>query len=122
MFYNAIKDFPDLIAAYAVTKFEKFGTAVSLVAQIELSDHSILHVKDYLFVDGTRKYAYHWQDATGQLRMRWDNSPHHQYIATFPHHKHLFSDVVTESQERNLRDVLEAIRQTVANEKELEKH
>lgn len=122
MFYNVIKDFSEMIVTYSVIKFEKFGSAVSLVAQIEFNDHSILHIKDYLFSDGTRKYAYHWQDATGQLRMRWDNSPHHQHIATFPHHKHLFPDVVTESQERNLRDVLEAVRQTVANENEPEKH
>lgn len=84
MFYNVIKDFPDLVVAYAVTKLEKFGSAVSLVAQLELSDHSILHIKDYLFGDGTRKYAYHWQDATGQLRMRWDNSPHHRIITRLP--------------------------------------
>lgn len=117
MFYNVIKDFPDLVVAYAVTKLEKFGSAVSLVAQLELSDHSILHIKDYLFGDGTRKYAYHWQDAAGQLRMRWDNSPHHHQIATFPHHAHAFPDVVTASQARNLRDVSDVIRQTLAAEK-----
>lgn len=87
MFYNVIKDFSDVIAAYSVTKFEKFGSAASLVAQIELNDHSSLHIKDYLFVDGTRKYAYHWQDATGQVRMRrmrWDNSPTISRLQHFP--------------------------------------
>lgn len=114
MFYDVVKDFPELIVAYSVTKFEKFGTAVSLVAQLVLCDHSIVHIKDYLFLDGTRKYAYHWQDATGQMLIRWDNSPHHHQVVTFPHHKHILPDVVTDSQERNLRDVLEVIRQTLA--------
>ena len=110
MFYNIVRDYADIIANYSVIQFSRFASASSLLATIKFNDHSMLHVKDYLFIDGTRKYAYHWQDATGQIRMRWDNSPHHNHIATFPHHKHLFPDVIAESQERNLRDVLEVIR------------
>ncbi len=34
------------------------------------------------------KYAFHWQDATGQLRKRWDNAAHHPEISTHPHHLH----------------------------------
>ena len=113
MFYNVIQDFSEIIDGYSVTKFEKFGSAASLVAQIEFNDRSILHIKDYLFMNGTRKYAYHWQDTGGVLRMRWDNSPHHPQLANFPHHKHLFPDVVAESQERNLRDVLAVIRKVL---------
>lgn len=111
MFYNIVRDYADIISNYSVTQFTRFASASSLLASIEFSDHSILHVKDYLFIDGTRKYAYHWQDASGQMRIRWDNSPHHDHIATFPHHKHIFPHVVTESQERDLREVLTVIRQ-----------
>ena len=34
------------------------------------------------------KYAFHWQDATGQLRKRWDNAAHHSEVPTHPHHVH----------------------------------
>ena len=29
-------------------------------------------------------YAFHWQDAAGQLRKRWDNAAHHPEISTHP--------------------------------------
>jgi hypothetical protein len=34
------------------------------------------------------KYAFHWQDAAGQLRKRWDNAAHHPEVPTHPHHVH----------------------------------
>lgn len=34
------------------------------------------------------KYSFHWQDVTGELRMRWDNAPHHPEVTTHPHHVH----------------------------------
>jgi len=34
------------------------------------------------------KYSFHWQDADGQLRKRWDNAAHHPEVPTHPHHVH----------------------------------
>jgi len=34
------------------------------------------------------KYSFHWQDAGGRLRRRWDNAPHHPEVSTHPHHVH----------------------------------
>lgn len=34
------------------------------------------------------KYSFHWQDAAGQLRKRWDNAAHHPEVPTYPHHVH----------------------------------
>lgn len=34
------------------------------------------------------KYSFHWQKATGELRIRWDNAPHHPEVHTHPHHVH----------------------------------
>ena len=50
------------------------------------------------------KTSYHWQDEKGRLRIRWDNSPHHKHIKTFPHHKH--TPKIVESNELSLDDVL----------------
>jgi hypothetical protein len=34
------------------------------------------------------KYSFHWQDAAGQLRRRWDNAAHRPEVSTHPHHVH----------------------------------
>jgi hypothetical protein len=34
------------------------------------------------------KYSFHWQDAEGHLRKRWDNVAHHPELETYPHHIH----------------------------------
>jgi len=42
------------------------------------------------------KYSFHWQDAAGRLRKRWDNAAHRPEAATHPHHVH-------EGEELNVR-------------------
>jgi hypothetical protein len=41
-----------------------------------------------------KKYSFHWQDSSGNLKMRWDNAPHYQGLSNFPHHIHLSDDMV----------------------------
>jgi len=40
------------------------------------------------------KYSFHWQDAFGKLRRRWDNAPHHPELPNAPHHVHVEDDYV----------------------------
>ena len=54
-----------------------------------MQDGSRLAIRDYLFVDQSRKYAYQWMEPGGKLRRRWDNAPHWPTISTSPHHIHL---------------------------------
>lgn len=35
------------------------------------------------------RYAYHYQNSSGELVFRYDNAPHYPNISTFPHHKHV---------------------------------
>ena len=95
MFYKAIDEFSDIIDHFTVSKYIRYGSAASLIAKLVFKNGTILHIKDYLFLNGKRKYSYHWQDADGNLIIRRDNSPHHSDIRTFPHHKH-FPDVITD--------------------------
>ncbi|HEY3347837.1 MAG TPA: DUF6516 family protein [Nitrospirota bacterium] len=37
---------------------------------------------------GYNSYSYHLQDKDGKLVARWDNSPHHKNLETYPHHRH----------------------------------
>lgn len=113
MFYKIIEEYSNIIQSYSVSNYKKFGSAFSLVANIEFIDGSILNIKDYLFIDGKRKYSYHWQNNKGDLISRWDNSPHHKSITTFPHHRH-FQDKTVSSNERNLGDIVKSISKIIA--------
>ena len=112
MFYKIVENFKEIIKNFEIKDYKRFGRAKALVAQIEFVDNSILYIKDYFFLKGKRKYSYHWQDEKGNLLIRWDNSPHHFHIKTFPNHKHIKNKVV-ESEETNLRAVMEVIKRKI---------
>lgn len=53
-------------------------------------DDSELHVFEYVDSDlGRLGYAYHFQDSSGLMILRYDNEPHYPDLPTFPHHKHV---------------------------------
>lgn len=109
MFYKTVEEFQDIVASFSVSEHRRNGASSSFAARINFKNGSLLHIKDYLFTDGKRKYSYQWQDAAGNLISRWDNSPHHTEISTFPHHRHV-SGGITESNDWNIKDVLMKIR------------
>lgn len=113
MFYNAVREFSDIVIGYTVTEYRRYGSAMSFTAKVEFIDGSLLFIKDYLFIDGKRKYSYHWQDKSGRLLSRWDNAPHHKEIISYPHHRHLKNDEVTASTERNLPEVFLIVREAL---------
>ena len=109
MIYNLVEHYSDIVSEYEVFDFRRYGTARALVAGITFLDGSMLHIRDYLFADGQRKYSFHWQTRTGQLICRWDSSPHHPQVTTFPHHLHTAEGMVLPSQVFSLDKVLETI-------------
>ncbi len=55
------------------------------------ADDSCLHFRELVEVQTTvvrRMYSYHYQDADANLIFRYDDTPHHPGLSTFPHHKH----------------------------------
>lgn len=89
MLYNLLRRYQRILKDFQVKKFKSVQNAHELLMDLTFKDDSKLSIKDYLFLDGTRKYAYHWQDKYGKLLVRWDNAGHWKNISTFPHHKHL---------------------------------
>lgn len=73
--------------------------------KVLLTNTTILFITEYLDEE-EKNYSYHWQKSTGKLISRWDNSPHHKNILTFPHHKHTSDGNILESREITLDDVL----------------
>ncbi|PKO21464.1 MAG: hypothetical protein CVU38_14640 [Chloroflexi bacterium HGW-Chloroflexi-1] len=53
-------------------------------------------------------YKFHYQQADGTLLFRYDDSPHHPHLSTFPHHKHAGSSVI-ETGAPDMADVLREI-------------
>ena len=91
MLFEILAQYRDIVRDVRVERFRFIETTHELQATITLRDGSLLHVRDYVFRDGTRKYAYHWQSATGRMHRRWDNSGHWPDIASHPHHVHIRS-------------------------------
>lgn len=66
-------------------------------ATLTFSDRSELHVREYVRVSDDRverlALAYHYQDAAGRLRFRYDNA-RHRPSAVSDVHKHVGQDLV----------------------------
>ncbi len=80
------------IVHWTVIREEALGRSGLFRYRLSLDDGSTLEMFERFEVVGERvevtKYSFHWQDASGRLRKRWDNAPHHPEVSTFPHHLH----------------------------------
>lgn len=114
MIFDILKKFSFLISSYKISDYDYFATNYKLVIEIHINNKTILYVRDYLFTDGKRKYSFHWQDQSGNCIIRWDNTPHHQDVKTYPFHQHKGEkETVEESEVMNLEKVLEYIEKNI---------
>lgn len=98
----------ELIKSFEILDFKSGDNFYFLKIRAVIIDGSLLHIKEYSSLD-SYFYSYHWQGCDGSLRIRWDNSPHHRDLGTFPDHKH--APQLEESKEMCLAEALEEIRQ-----------
>lgn len=94
-----------IILGYEVHDYKQGDNFYYIKATATLIDGTLLHIRKYLSKD-EYNYSYQWQKGNGDLIVRWDNSPHHNKIATFPHHKHIDNKVLP-SEEITLEEVIE---------------
>ena len=68
-------------------------TRANLRIRLRLTDQSLLEISEALVMrEGTLtwlSYRYHWQDVDARLILRYDDTPHHPEVDTFPHHQHV---------------------------------
>ena len=108
---NLFEQNKDLFISWSVTRYEREGETYILQLSAVLHDDSRLEVRDYVFIDGSRKYAYQWMEKDSSLRQRWDNASHWPEIATKPHHTHLPNQEIPElSTVTNVEDLLVFLR------------
>lgn len=82
-------------------------------SEVRFYDDSRLSIVEQLEPIGERdfkrvNYKFHYRDTDGNLIFRYDNSPHHAHLSTFPAHKHVGSTVV-EAEAPDLNDILAEI-------------
>jgi len=115
MLLKALREFSDIIEEVHVDRFVHVANTYELKAWMKIKDSSILNIKDYLFTDGTRKYAYHWQLLDGTLIRRWDNAPHWPDLAGAPHHCHKGNEDIEPSAPKDISSVLAEIRSIISS-------
>lgn len=112
--FNVLQKYSEIIEETEVILYEFDEGQVRIKLEIKLTDGSRLFVKDYMFSNNKRKYAYHWLDNRGNLKIRWDNAAHWETVSTFPHHRHVGStDNVLPSTETDAESILDHINKTL---------
>jgi hypothetical protein len=77
-----------------------FGGRVERIIPLELDGETlrlVLYLKDGTNLRVTEqwhgrrleRYSYYWLTVANELRIGWDNAPHHSHLENCPHHKHL---------------------------------
>jgi len=105
---DLIARYERFIKSFHISLYEQEGEMLRFKAQLTFTNDSKLFIKEYVFENKERKYAYHWTDTSGNLICRWDNAKHWPGISTSPHHKHTGNEVF-ESTETSVGDVLNRI-------------
>ena len=74
---------------------------------IHLKDGTNLRVTEQWRGTALERYSYYWLTSENQLKIGWDNAPHHTRITTHPHHRHIDQQKnIHPSHESNLEDVM----------------
>ena len=98
----------EIIADKSIDLREFSATEGMLRGKLLFVDGSVLEFMEYLKEENRLKYRFHLMDMHGSMVLRYDNAPHHKDVSSFPHHKHLPSNVA-ESVDKSLMDVLDEI-------------
>ena len=87
----------DLVAASPIVRasdvtIDKRTPRLGLIrGDLYFADGSRLHFRELVEAEDKvirRMYSYHYQDTDANLIFRYDDTPHHPDLDTFPHHKH----------------------------------
>jgi hypothetical protein len=102
-----------LVRASSVTLDRRTLYAGVVRGDVYFADGSHLHFRELVESNAEierQMYAYHYQDASGALVFRDDDTPHHPALEGYPHHKHVGDEtIVTPAEPPQLSTVLQEI-------------
>lgn len=103
-----------IVLSYNLNIDRKTADIAFISGNIEFRDGTTLDFKEFIEKTGDRvekyKYAFNYRSGS-ETFFRYDNAPDPRAkgIKTFPHHKHIKNDEITEAQQKDLKDILEKI-------------
>ena len=98
-----------------------FSESVERIVPVELDGETlrlVLHLRDGTNLRVTEqwpgsvleRYSYCWLTPTNELKIGWDNAPHHTRLETYPHHKHVGrKENLQPSSETRLKEVMRIV-------------
>ena len=101
---NTIDAYADIIESVEDLEISQKNVVSRLKAKPRLFDGSMLWVREVWVKGEMVAYSYYWLRSDETVLMGWDNAPHHKHIG----------DRVEDSEERNMRNVLEFIKTFLA--------
>jgi len=85
---------------------------INLKIRIRFENGNLFEISEAVIVENNMLkhlgYCYHYQNNENQLLFRYDNTPHHPEIETFPHHKHILGKII-KSQQPSIANVVSEI-------------
>ncbi len=109
----AIERILDIEAAFGekiqgLVPIELDGESLRLI--LYLKDGTNLRITEQWSEETLKRYNYYWLTSVNELKIGWDNAPHHTRLANFPDHKHVGSKKNLEpSSETSLEAVMKII-------------
>jgi hypothetical protein len=92
-----------VIVSYQILRRDIASSDGKLRVKAALNDGGTAEFFEYVAEVGGHirllKYSFHWQNAHGKRKRRWDNAPHYPNLPNAPHHVHEENDLVREVME-----------------------
>jgi hypothetical protein len=114
-YISIFEEFEYLIKNYIIT--EEINDIAKTVLKIKVNfidDTSLNIYESESYILDKYKYGYQWMSKYDELIHRWDNTPHHPQISTFPHHQHIGDEPnVHPSEKMTLYEVMIFIQNTL---------
>jgi len=108
------------VDAYQLIRKKTIQSSGKIRLKVVFTNGDVMELFEYVTVENNdirlEKYSFHWQTATGELKSRWDNAPHHPELPNAPHHKHNSDlSIVGIGEKMDVFYVLNFIEQVVKN-------
>jgi hypothetical protein len=111
-----------MLATERLLEIERsFGELVDRIVPLEMDGETLqlvlyrkdgtnLRLTEQLSGSILERYSYYWLTSTSELRVGWDNAPHHRELKTHPHHKHFGrKEKLQPSSETRLEEVMKVV-------------
>mgnify|MGYP001286284607 CR=1 FL=1 len=116
MIQEILEKFNDIVVETEFLNVTKIRDLIHYKCKVQLIDGSNLRISEKWHEHQLVQYSYYWLDDENSLIIGWDNAPHYNQISVYPHHKRIQHQTdVHDSFERDLKTILEFIRQKIGN-------